>query len=208
LVDICIGFKAGPAVLPGRHVSGAEDGMDIRVVPLDNSLRDDFYRVHSEEYGHNWCYCVAWWIPTWHGWEHRMAEQNRMMREQLFEVEEYDGYLLYDGDKPIGWCQVGPRDRLKKLIIEYKLPNDSDIWAVTCFFIAPGYREIGLGSYMLSEILIDLKKRGVRYVQGFPRRGKKLKVEDLWTGPESYFVKNGFKLERDDPIYPIYGKEL
>ena len=138
----------------------------------------------------------------------RTAQENRRMREQLFDIEQFDGYLMYDDNKPIGWCQVGPRDRLIKLCREYRLPYDSDAWAVTCFLIIPAYREIGLGEFMLVEILKDLEKRGVKYVQGFPRRGKNISCEDLWTGPESFFLKADFILERDDPVFPIYGKRL
>lgn len=182
--------------------------MNLKVVPLDADRKDDFYRIHCDECGHGWCFCVAWWIPTWKGWEQRTSEENRKMREQLFDVGHYDGYLMYNDKKPIGWCQVGPRDRLDKLCDEYMLPSDHDAWAITCFIIAPEFREIGLGYYMLWEILKDLKQRGVKYVQAFPRRGKDLEAEELWAGPESYFKKAEFTLERDHPLYPVYGKRL
>ena len=182
--------------------------MDIKVCPLSENSVEDFFRLHSEKNNHGWCFCVAWWVPGWDGWSQREAEDNRSMRDHLFRMGEYDGYLMYDGDEPIGWCQAGPRDRLTKLITEYRLPNDSNIWAITCFFIVPRYRDIGLGRFMLKEILDDLRKKGVRHVQGFPRRGKSLKMDELWTGPEVFFINAGFTLERDDPIYPIYGLDL
>jgi len=180
--------------------------MELKVIRLDADRQADFYRVHNKEHGHGWCFCVAWWVLSWNGWEERTSDENRLMREQLFDVGQYDGYLMYDGDTPIGWCQVGPRDQLHKLVIDYRLPVDHDAWAITCFFIIPKYREIGLGYYMLTEILKDLEKQGVKYVQAFPRRGKKISPEDMWTGPEGYFIKAGFTLERDDPIYPVYGR--
>jgi ribosomal protein S18 acetylase RimI-like enzyme len=126
----------------------------------------------------------------------------------LFDAGVYDGYLLYDGSKPIGWCQCGLRDQLLKLRNEYKLESDPEVFAITCFVIIPSYREIGLGHFFLDEVLKDLNKRNVKYVQAFPRRGEKLHVEDLWTGPERFFEKAKFTLERDDPKYPIYGKRL
>jgi len=182
--------------------------MEIKVCPLTAELQDDFYRLHSKENDHGWCFCAAWWVPTWEGWSLRTEEENRAIRDQLFSSGQYDGYLMYDGDRPIGWCQAGPRDRLRKLIDEYRLPGDPTAWAITCFFILPEYREIGLGQHMLREVLEDLRKKGVKYVQGFPRRGKHFKVDDLWTGPETFFQNTGFYLERDDPNYPVYGLEL
>ena len=111
--------------------------MDISVVPLDSSRREDFYRVHSEANEANWCYCVAWWVPTWEGWGQRTADENLTLRESLFQLGEYDGYLLYVDGEPAGWCQCGPRDRLPKLLEEYRLEPDPEVWAITCFLIAP-----------------------------------------------------------------------
>lgn len=182
--------------------------MNIKVFRLDENRKEDFYRVHNKEHGHGWCFCVGWWAPTWEAWSRRSAEENRKMREQLFDSNQYDGYLMYDEDRPIGWCQVLPRDFLHKLRLEYKLEPDLEIYAISCFVIIPEYREIGLGRYMLSEVLKDLKKRGVKHVQAFPRRGPKLAVDDLWTGPEKFFEKAEFTLEHDDSKYPVYGIEL
>ena len=89
--------------------------MKIEVLPFDASRREDFFAVHSEINDCGWCSCVAWWVPTWDGWGNRTASENRELRESLCERGEYDGYLLYLDGAPVGWCQVGPRDRLEKL---------------------------------------------------------------------------------------------
>ncbi len=182
--------------------------MDLKVAPLDADRREDFYKIHCKENKHGWCYCVAWWAPSWEAWNLRSAEENRRMREQLFDSNIFDGYLLYDGENPIGWVQVGPRDQWHKLRLEYNLDPDPEAYAIGCFVIAPKYREIGLGHYLLEQVLADLKRKGIKYVQGFPRRGEKLAVDDLWTGPERFFEKAEFELERDDPKYPVYRKNL
>jgi hypothetical protein len=38
--------------------------------------------------------------------------------------------------------------------------------------------------------------------------GKPLTAGEVWTGPESVFKRAGFRLERDDPKHPIYGRPL
>lgn len=178
------------------------------VFPLEASRREDFYRLHSKTNGADWCYCVAWWVPTWQGWGQRSAEENRALRERLFQRGQYDGYLLYvDGD-PAGWCQCGPRDRLPKLLEQYNLPSDPGVWAITCFLIAPPFKKGGLTHQLLTGALQDLRRRGVPLVQAFPRRGKNLPDDDIWTGPEAAFKVAGFELDRDDPVWPVYGKCL
>lgn len=182
--------------------------MQLKVVPLDALRCDDFYRVHSVDHGEGWCYCVAWWTSSWDDWNERTTEKNRALREQLFSQGQYDGYLLYHNNEPIGWCQCGPCDRLIKLCKQYDLVPDPEVWAITCFVIVPNFRGQGLAHYFLDEILKDLERRGVRKLQAFPRRGDGLSKGEVWTGPEVLFQKAGFSLEKDDPHRPIYGKIL
>jgi GNAT superfamily N-acetyltransferase len=182
--------------------------MKITVSPMNASRRDDFYRVHSLVNHADWCFCVAWWTSTWEKWGSRTAQENRALREQLFDRGVYDGYLLYLDGKPAGWCQCSPRDQLTKLCQQYRLKSDPEVWAVTCLLIAPSYRGQGLAQKLLHGILKDLKRRGVRYIQGFPRRGENLTTEDVWTGPEVLFQRMGFKVEKDDQGFPVYGKWL
>lgn len=166
-------------------------------------LRDDFFRVHCDENESGWCYCSAWWVPTWEGWGERTAEENRRLREELLDRGEYDGYLIYVDGVPAGWCQAGRRDRLEKLTRQYGLDPDPDTWAITCFQIAPAYRRQGLATHLLREVLRDLRDRGVRRVEAFPFRD----TDDPWTGPEEMFLAAGFGVVRDHPRQPVLAIE-
>jgi GNAT superfamily N-acetyltransferase len=147
-------------------------------------------------------------VPTWKGWGERTAEDNRSVRESLCEAGEYDGYLLYNDGEPVAWCQAGPRDRLKKLVSQFQLDPSPDTWAITCFLVAPGFRRRGLASYLLRHVIADLRDRGVRRVEAFPKRGETLSEGDLWNGPEAMFRRAGFGLVRDDPTRPTLALDL
>lgn len=177
--------------------------MAIEIHRLEASRRDDFYRLHSDTHGCGWCFCAAWWTPTWDGWSERSAEQNRALREGLFERGEHDGYLLYAEGEPAAWMQVGRRDRLPHLMSDYGLDPDPETWAVTCFLVAPGFRRRGMSRRMLAAALDDLERRGIRKVEAFPRRGDHLPPEDLWRGPEGLFLEAGFEIVREDARRPI-----
>ncbi|OFZ52075.1 MAG: hypothetical protein A2381_06095 [Bdellovibrionales bacterium RIFOXYB1_FULL_37_110] len=182
--------------------------MKLSIGSLDNMRKADFYQVHSKENGEGWCNCVAWWLPTWDGWDQRSAEDNREFRNSLFEQSEFDGYLLYLDEKPIGWCQCGRRDRFSKLVTQSKLDPSPETWAITCLVIIPAYRKKGFAHIFLKDILTDLENKGIKHVQGFPKCGQTLSDGEAWTGPESLFVKAGFVVERAHPLWPIYGKRL
>ncbi|MBI1729520.1 GNAT family N-acetyltransferase [Candidatus Acetothermia bacterium] len=175
---------------------------------FDSKCHSDFFELHSAPNGGGWCNCVAWWVPTWEAWRDRRAEENQALRESLCSRGEYDGYLLYVNNEPVGWCQVGPRDRLEKLRNQFGLKPDPKSWAITCFFIAKSHRCRGLASHLLSEVLLDLQERGVKRVEAFPKRGAGLGTLDLWNGPEAIFLKGGFKVWRDDPKRPVLVKEF
>ena len=178
-----------------------------RVLPFDASRRRDFFALHCPANGLGWCSCVAWWVPTWEGWSERSAEENRRLREALCDRGEYDGYLLYADGEATGWCQVGPRDRLEKLVRSYALAADPDTWAITCFVIAPGHRRRGMARFLLDQVLVDIRERGVRRVEAFPRRDGDSEGE-LWTGSEALFRDAGFRVTRDDPARPVLALEL
>jgi GNAT superfamily N-acetyltransferase len=182
--------------------------MKVEVKRIIEARQADFYSVHCESHGADWCYCVAWWLPTWDKFNDRSAEENRKLRDDLFEAGEYDGYLLYVDDAALGWCQVGPRDRLEKLIHQYRLEPDPAAWAISCFLIAPSLRGQGLSHQFLNGVTDDLRERGAGYLQAFPKRVAEFDAGEVWRGPEAIYTRAGFTLERDDARSPIYRKTL
>ena len=177
----------------------------LRFMP---DMETDFWALHNARHGCGRCFCSAWWLPDWEGWAVRSVEQNQAVREQLLARDEYDGYLLYRGKQPVGWSQVGPRDRLAKLCRQFNLKPDPEAWAITCFLIHPDFRRRGFARSLLRGILKDLPARGARRVEAYPRRGPELGPRELWNGPESLFLEAGFQESKDDSVHPILQLEL
>lgn len=182
--------------------------MHLKVLPLSPSTRDDFFAVHNEDNGSGWCFCIAWWLPDWDGWGDRTADENRTMRESIMDSGLFDGFLLYVDNLPVGWCQCAPRDQFTKLCRNYKLEQDPAVWAITCLFISPAHRKNGLAHPFLGLILEELHKLNVERVQAFPRRGDELEDNEIWTGPESVFLRAGFSIEREHAAFPVYNLNL
>src|SRR5687767_15386188 len=180
--------------------------MRLEVHRFDAARLDDFFRLQSTADDAGWCSCVAWWVPSWQGWGDRNADQNRSLRLELCAQGQYDGYLLYVEGVPAGWCQVGPRDRLEKLVRQLSLDADPEVWAITCFQIAPAFRRQGLATYLLQEVLRDLADRGVRRVEAFPKRTTAEEPGELWNGPEAMYRAAGFTLLRDHPQRPVLSR--
>lgn len=191
----------------GKGASNTE----VEVARMAADRVDDFFQLHSIDHGCGWCFCVAWWTPTWQGWGERTAEENFELRMDLFNRGEFDGYLAYIDGNPIGWCQVGRRKRLQKLMEQFELSEDPgafEIWSITCFLVSPEYRRQKVATLMLAEVLEDLRKRGVEQVEAYPKRGEDLDDLDLWNGAEAMFVKAGFEVVRQDDQRPVLRKNL
>jgi GNAT superfamily N-acetyltransferase len=180
----------------------------VTIVPMQAEHRAAFFALHSEANGCGWCRCVAWWVESWDGWGERTAEENTCLREALFDRGQYDGYLAFAGERAVGWCQVGPRDRLEKLVGQFGLTRDPDVYAVTCFLVAPSHRRQGLTRRLLASVLDDLRTRGVQRVEAFPKRGDDLEAGELWTGPRAVFEAAGFQVVSEHERGPVLSKSL
>ena len=179
--------------------------MNLRVVAFNPGNREDFFDFHNRVGGE--CFCTAWWVPIWEEWAETTAESNRQLRMGLLSRGEYDGYLLYADDEVVGWCQVGLRDRLGKVLSQFELTINPKIWAITCFQIDPEMHRRGLAAHLLGEVLQHLHKKGVSRVEVYPKIDIHLPDRQQWTGPLKMYERAGFKKVRENhsrAIYEIY----
>ena len=177
--------------------------MAYRVERFGPTTREDFRRLHSDGNGAGWCRCVAWWVPTWDQWGERTAQENASLREALCDAGEYDGLVAYDGRDPVGWCQLGLRDRLEKLVLQFELAPEPRTWAVSCFLVSPSHRGCGVASALLEAAIQAARAGGADQLEGYPRTTADDPGE-LWTGPEALFVRAGFTNVRDLPPRRFY----
>jgi GNAT superfamily N-acetyltransferase len=147
-------------------------------------------------------------VPTWDEWGQRTAADNRQLRQELLQRGEFDGYLLYADGKAAGWCQVGKRDRLSKLSSQFNFGVAANVWALTCFQIDPELRRRGLAGEFLKSVLAELKQRGVKRVQGYPKIDPSLPAHSQWTGPLGLYEQAGFRKIRDNKTRAVYELEL
>jgi GNAT superfamily N-acetyltransferase len=82
------------------------------------------------------------------------------------------------------------------------------VWAISCFFVLPEHRRSGVATRLLQHALGELKARGVRRVEAYPRRGADLSADELWNGPEVMLARAGFTVSREDPARPVMALSL
>lgn len=174
----------------------------IAVKRLTDQNESEFYRIHNDATGNGLCHCVAWWVPTWEGWGERTAEQNAALRRKLLADGTHDGYLIYADGALAGWCQAWRRDAFVKLTTQFGVTADNDAWMIGCLVILNEQRGRGVARTALAQIVDDLRLRGARSVDAYPKRGASDAAE-LWNGAESTYLALGFSVVRDDPKRPV-----
>lgn len=66
------------------------------------------------------------------------------------------------------------------------------------------FRGLGLGNQLLQSIIDDLRGRGIKAVETFARKGR----AENPSGPVEFYLRNGFRIYKDDPQFPLIRLEL
>jgi hypothetical protein len=138
------------------------------------------------------CWCMYWRI----GRAHRTApaEQNKAALREIVKRGPPPGLLAFDGELPVGWCQLTPRDALPWLDRTWRLKrvDDSPVWCISCFYIRIGYRRRGVTAGLIGEALKIAKRVGAPALEAYPLDADKTPSAS-GTGYASTFARLGFK---------------
>lgn len=187
--------------------------MEITIKPLAPGMAGEFFRYFEAgafppgDPRAN-CYCLESRLTD----EPRYVEvfDRRMAAKSLIDSGEMTGYLLYDGERPVGWCNAG--DKLGyRPICENKDFYTGDwkpgeVGILYCLDIAADCQGQGLASLVMERFLADAKARGFRYAEGYPFANRDYPWQ--YRGPVRLYEKLGFRLFGEGPGFFIYRKEL
>ena len=194
----------------------------ITIKRLTPDLLEDYldffdYRAFSDGSPFYPCYCSAFNMSRERIQDEffRQAEINgggsngwkKALRDsavRMVENGEIRGYLAYDGDKAVGWCNAN--DRLNYCRVgEFDLSavppdepcDDCDykgqVKSVVCFEIAPEYRGKGIATLLLEAVCQDALSEGYAYVEAYPAEDEGLQGM-AFTGPRRLYEKKGFRI--------------
>ena len=141
-----------------------------------------------------------WWRMKRSEFERQKGEGNRRAFKELVAKGQTTGILAYlmtsDGEIPVGWCAVAPRQDFSALERSriLKRVDDQPVWSVTCFFVSRKHRRHGLTKDLLRAAVDYAAQNGAKIVEGYPVEPKKDKVADVfvYTGLASAFLEAGF----------------
>jgi GNAT superfamily N-acetyltransferase len=188
--------------------SSAKPPLDLRIEPLTPDFWPALEDLFGERGACNGCWCMYWRIGA--AYRKRPREMNRKDFRQVVKAGPPPGLLAFDGDLPVGWCQITPRDSLPWLERTWRLrPVDGlPVWSISCFYVRIGYRRHGINVALIRAAIEAAKKVGAPAVEAYPLDGE-LSPSATSTGYASTFARLGFKeVARHSPERPIMRYEF
>ena len=99
----------------------------------------------------------------------RTLEENRAEALQEIKNGNMRGYLAFDGEKCIGWCNANDVEQLVRLH-EYtdELCSGKRVGCTICYVIHPDYRGKGVARQMLHRAIEDFRLSGYEAMLALP----------------------------------------
>ncbi len=163
--------------------------------PLTPDRWRDFERLFGPRGAYSGCWCM-WWRLARSEFEQQQGDGNRKAIRKLTRKGPAPGLLLYEGDEPIGWVSVSPREQYSSLERSRVLKriDDKAVWSIVCFFVAKSHRHEGVIRELTDAAIEHVKKEGGKIIEAYPTRprGKELPPVSSFMGLPAVFEKAGF----------------
>lgn len=185
--------------------------MNIEIRPLTKALKDDYlflfdHMIHKENPDWSKCYCNDYHFLG--DLETCTREASRTMIINRINENELRGYLVYNNNHPIGWCNANNRANYQRLLRDFDLIDNPDdkVCSIVCFLIHPDYRRKGIAQKLLDIIIVDYSDTDYDYLEAYPRKGES--CESNFKGPMELYKRNEFKMHKETADYYVMRKEL
>ena len=121
-----------------------------------------------------------------------VKETLRRYAVEMLDQNKIQGYLAYDGDKSIGWCNAADIESYAGFVPSFaRKITCGKTMSIVCFEIAPEYRGMGIASAFINRGCEDARSKGYAAVEGYARISDK-RNDFNFQGPYNLYQKAGF----------------
>lgn len=189
----------------------AQPPANLQFHPVTPDRWGDLVQLFGERGAYGGCWCM-WWRVTRAQFSKNGNKGNKRAIKRPVDSGEPPGILAYDGDQPVAWCSVGPRETYPPLqrSPNLKKVDEEPVWSIVCFYVAKPYRGQGMMTRLLQAAVEYAKKNGARIVEAYPEESPSSGLHGYagFMGFTSTFRKSGFKeilrRSRRQPIMRYY----
>ena len=123
---------------------------------------------------------------------HGVKDTIRKYAVEMLHNNKIHGYLAYDGNLSIGWCNAADMESYAGFVPDFARDiTCGKTVSIVCFEIAPEYRGMGIASAFIDRVCNDAKSKGYVAVEGYAKVSDKRDDFD-YQGPVRLYQKAGF----------------
>src|SRR5215475_1439548 len=178
-----------------REMTKTKRGIELTIRPVTRDLWPALEELFGKSGASNGCWCMYWRLGGAYRDTPRGA--NREALRQIVERGSPPGLLAFDGNLPVGWCQLTPRDALPWLdhMWWFARVEAVPVWSISCFFVRRGYRRQGVMTQLIYAALKTAKRARAPALEGYPIDTSAPKsTSNIFTGTAAAFARAGFKV--------------
>lgn len=187
--------------------------MSIEIKKLVPELCEDFLYyfdnvAFSDHPDWSYCYCLEGHLTEKEDDELSERADRREKAREMICAGTLNGYLLYDGEEVVGWCNCGDKMNYKRICNE-NLTDDikrGEIKIIYCITVAPEYRGQGLSHMIVERFCEDAADEGYLFAEAFPFTDRAFEYQ--YRGPIKLYEAHGFKMYAEKDWYIVMRKDL
>lgn len=166
--------------------------LSVRPVTRDNW--DAFALLFSSKGAPHYCWCSTY---RQRDARHLDGDQRKHLMQGLVSQKIPIGVLAFEGDEPIGWCSIAPRESYIRLEKSRTMPRvtppTTSTWSVLCFFVVRSRRKQGVMRALLEGAVAYAGQQGAKIVEGYPF--DTAGISSTHRGHSKAFAAAGFRQE-------------
>lgn len=147
------------------------------------------------------------WCQSWRGSSaargfsgpaaNRDALEAQILQARVSDEGFAPGVIAYVDDQPVGWCGLGPRAAMPRLVNSRTIPaaDALPVWSIGCFVVRPGYRRRGVARALLQGAIAYARGQGAPGIEAYPidPAGARVSTSFGFVGFTSMFETAGFR---------------
>ncbi len=130
---------------------------------------DDFADVVNPNRRADACWCLSHRLRTREIEELGNGSREQAMR-RLCERRDPPGVVAYLDGLPVGWCNIGRRDDMPRLVHSRVIRplDDVPVWSIVCVVVRGGHRRQGVTTPLIEGAVDFARSRGAPAVEAYP----------------------------------------
>ena len=168
--------------------------MAWNVYPVTPDRFEDLADVINPNRRAEGCWCLSHRLLAREIEELGAGRREQAMR-RLCEREHPPGVLAYLDERPVGWCNIGPRVEITRLVRSRLIRpvDDVAVWSIVCLVVRGGHRGQGVTAPLIEGAVAYASSRGAPAVEAYPvDPDGRMDTTMAFVGTRSMFERAGF----------------